>query len=725
MKEKKKGGMSLTTNTIMDKIWDFLKKLLSWFSSKDVQEKKTITTNPTKQNSIKQVKKDKSMTKETKNSTKKTLYALCVGINDYQHVGKLGGCVPDATNVYNYLKETSANTNFEFAPVLLTDDKATKGNIVKHFKEHLGKAKAGDVAVFYFSGHGAEEKADEVFWPYSQKKTLNTVVCYDSRNPAGVTDLSDKEIRYMIGKMTYNPDPKAELPHFVLMMDSCHSGGTTRWDEAKPRLTETVGARSWDKFIFADEISRDDVDKASSLKDVLPEGQHIHFGSCQGTQLAYEVRGSGVFTGTMLEILKRTSGQITYASLNDRIRYYVKDRFPQTPEIYSVKGEHLNPMKQYFLGGASAQKGLTADVLLNKKARKWILRMGAIQGIPSENFDDVKVEIVDLEGKPIVSATISEVQPDFCYIKPDDTDKLDIRESYNAKVRNIYRDPVGFYLDMDSDPTAMTRLKTGLDGIDSNWVGNFNVSFMDSYAAADYVVRVHDGHYEINRRGDDRPILEQQSTDLNDEKLMIVMPAFIKTIARRKFIDDLDNPKTQLKAADPSKPAASIEIYQVLDESDRSQDKLLSMNENNEVFVEEGDVLSVKTINNTRRNKLYFALMSLDTTFGVDAGLFGDNATEMLPREELWYDEKAFFDASFDDYILDFDFLESRTAFKLVASTATFSSKELTQDTLPPPIKFGEPEEINYRALKRRSAPKADDWMTTTVHIVMKNANGK
>lgn len=684
---------------------------------------------------VKRPKTD-NMTDQTSKPTKPgTLYALCVGINDYQYVGKLGGCVADTTNVYNYLKETCANTNYTFDAVLLKDADATKANIVKHFKEHLSKAKAGDVAFFFFAGHGAEEKADEVFHPYSQKKTLNTLVCYDSRSPQGVTDLSDKELRYLIGQLTYSTDPNAELPHFVLMMDSCHSGSVTRVDDAQPRLTTKNGARDWSKFIFANEISREDVANAKSLNEVLPQGQHIHFSSCEGTELAYETRGSGVFTTTLLDVLKRTNGKVSYASLNDRIRYYIKNRFPQTPTIYSVAGDNNNAMTQFFMGGASARPSYQVSTLYNTKDRKWILRMGAIQGIPMTGFEQVEVRIMDSANKPLTTATINNVQPDFCYLTINNVDALDIRESYNTDVSGIYNDPVGFYFDTNSHPTAVQSLKDQLMALpNTDWEADFNVSFVDTELAADYVVYVENDEYCIAHSEKPEavpadapqqpakkrvPVVEQQALDAS--KLMVHMPTFLKTIARRKFIDSLDNPTSQLQGRG-ALPAAGVEIYKVVDERDRSKDELLPMNADGEVMVSVGDLVSVRTVNNTRRDKLFFTLLYMDMTFGVDATSFGDNAVEMLAGEELWYGEKAAFEALHDDFILDFQLPETRMTFKLIASTAEFSAKELSQDALAAPRLSPSREETSYRALKRRSAPTADDWATTTVHIVVANA---
>ena len=654
-----------------------------------------------------------------------TLHALCVGINDYQYVPKLGGCVPDATNVYNYLEKSCANTDFKFDAVVLTDAQATKDAITSTFLSHLGKAKAGDIAVFYFSGHGAEEDADEVFWGASQKKTLNTMVAYDSRSPEGIPDIADKEMRYMISKMTYSEDPNASLPHFVLITDSCHSGGATRdVGEATARLTEKGGPRTWDKFLFSDKFSKDDVANATSLKAIMPQGQHVHFSSCEGTELAYEVKGSGVFTGTMLEVLSRTSGKITYSDLHNRIRYYIKGRFPQSPTIHAVEGGAVNAMEMNFLGGASEQKGLRANVVFNTKLRKWILDMGAIQGIPSTDFASVEVSVMDNDDAFLTKAIINTVTPDNCYIDVDE-DKVDIRESYSAEIKGIFREPVGLFLDASGDADAMAKLSASLKEEEEELTDGHNIKLVDTFAAADYVMSVKDGYYQISRASDTegRPIVEQQP--VGGPNSLTNITGHIKFIARYDFTLALDNPKTKLRAGDPSKPAAAVEVYRVHDEDDRSQDELIPIDENGRAEVNDGDLISVKTVNNTRRNKLFFALLYMDQTFGIDATALGDSAQEMLSGEELWYDEMAVFDALHEDFVLDFNYPESVMTFKLIASTETFSPRTLSQESLPPPVLDFDSDEEGTRGLKRRSKPDSADWCTTTVHIVIKNADGK
>src|SRR5262245_30860281 len=118
------------------------------------------------------------------------VYALLVGINDYpSQVGKLAGCLNDVDHFCAYL-----SNNFDKAYLaieVLKDSEATRDNVIKQFRGHLGKAREGDVALFQYCGHGARwasAKAFKEFYPDGKDEGL---VCIDSRRPGGF-DLADK-----------------------------------------------------------------------------------------------------------------------------------------------------------------------------------------------------------------------------------------------------------------------------------------------------------------------------------------------------------------------------------------------------------------------------------------------------------------------------------------------------------------------------------------------------
>ncbi len=166
----------------------------------------------------------------------RNIYALLVGINDYAPtVGKLSGCINDVDHFHSYLTD-----NFDKSMLrveVLKDADATRPNVIKQFRTHLGRAKAGDVAVFQYCGHGARcksAKAFERFYPDGKDEGL---VCYDSRSPAGF-DLADKELAVLLVELAKNE------PHIAVILDSCHSGSATRsaddFTQLKARQTHEV-----------------------------------------------------------------------------------------------------------------------------------------------------------------------------------------------------------------------------------------------------------------------------------------------------------------------------------------------------------------------------------------------------------------------------------------------------------------------------------------------------
>ncbi|MGX9727005.1 MAG: lysylphosphatidylglycerol synthase domain-containing protein [Candidatus Electronema sp. VV] len=82
------------------------------------------------------------------------VYALSVGINDYSpSVGKLRGCLNDVAALKSYLADVF--TKDRLCLETLTDSDATRDNIIRLFRSHLGRAGADDVVFLSFQAYGA------------------------------------------------------------------------------------------------------------------------------------------------------------------------------------------------------------------------------------------------------------------------------------------------------------------------------------------------------------------------------------------------------------------------------------------------------------------------------------------------------------------------------------------------------------------------------------------
>lgn len=92
--------------------------------------------------------------------------ALLVGINEYKN-GQLKCCINDVNSI-NEVLESNFDGSKNFHSKLLLDDNATRAGIRRGIKELFsGK---GEVALFYFSGHGFDDQNDGVIVSYDYEK---------------------------------------------------------------------------------------------------------------------------------------------------------------------------------------------------------------------------------------------------------------------------------------------------------------------------------------------------------------------------------------------------------------------------------------------------------------------------------------------------------------------------------------------------------------------------
>ena len=136
-----------------------------------------------------------------------TKRAVVVGINDYSAQGfsNLSGCVHDADAAYHLLIDA-----FLFDPAqvfLYTDAKATSSNILRALNYVLRISEPGDVACFYYAGHGG-------LHPASQPSTF-----YQTIIPHSGRFITDWDLWRAADQL------KPSEVNFTVILDSCHSGG--------------------------------------------------------------------------------------------------------------------------------------------------------------------------------------------------------------------------------------------------------------------------------------------------------------------------------------------------------------------------------------------------------------------------------------------------------------------------------------------------------------------
>jgi len=143
--------------------------------------------------------------------------ALLVGINQYPDPrNNLNGCINDVNDMSDFLIKQKQFNKADIKRI--TDEQATKANIMEGLSWLVNGAKAGDQLFFQYSGHGAQ-------MPTQSKKgepdKLDEVICPYDFDWTDATALKDKEFNKVFAQM-----PKGV--EFIWVSDSCHSQDLSR-----------------------------------------------------------------------------------------------------------------------------------------------------------------------------------------------------------------------------------------------------------------------------------------------------------------------------------------------------------------------------------------------------------------------------------------------------------------------------------------------------------------
>ena len=195
------------------------------------------------------------------------LYRLCIGVDQYaQPALNLQSAVKDATDVHSALEQYCVGTDNRFGAsrgALLTNERATRQNVLKEITEIRKLAKPGDLVVFLFAGHGVKQK-DEFY--------LLTHEADPSQSLRGKS-LSGADLRETLSDV--------ECP-VLLVLDACHSASSVKaFRPATDELTRSLTAVSAGVTVLAAAMSH---------------------------EVASATRENGFFTSAFLKALKLEEG---------------------------------------------------------------------------------------------------------------------------------------------------------------------------------------------------------------------------------------------------------------------------------------------------------------------------------------------------------------------------------------------------------------------------------
>jgi hypothetical protein len=258
--------------------------------------------------------------------------ALCIGINQYQHfpAATLNGCVSDAHDMASLLKDL---LGFEDSDITrLTDQAATKANIMRELRRMVDGALTGKYnhLVFSFSGHGTQvpdlnldefDRADEAFCPHdlasngSQWNRDHLIV--------------DDELH----------DLFVQLPSTVILevfLDTCHSGAGLRAADLlmdrKPRYLPPPSLEAFRDIEYR---------RARPAHQKLLEkglSHHILWTACKESQTAADafIQGTwhGAFTYHFCKEARASGNHLSRAKVLAKVRSDLQTSlFTQTPQL--------------------------------------------------------------------------------------------------------------------------------------------------------------------------------------------------------------------------------------------------------------------------------------------------------------------------------------------------------------------------------------------------------
>lgn len=217
--------------------------------------------------------------------------ALCIGINNFKNYPQsaLNGCINDANDMVALIKKYLGFSDTDI--VKLTDDQATKANIIKNLKEMVDGAKAGkyDSLVFSMSSHGTQmpdtsgdepDKVDEAFCPHDLAVKGNV---WDPDRIIVDDELHDLFI---------------QLPENVTLevyLDTCHSGSGLKaidlLQDRKPRFMPPPSLEAFQEI-------EGKVSKAT-IRPLVGKGlkQHILWAACKPDQTSADANIEGSWHG--------------------------------------------------------------------------------------------------------------------------------------------------------------------------------------------------------------------------------------------------------------------------------------------------------------------------------------------------------------------------------------------------------------------------------------------
>jgi hypothetical protein len=294
--------------------------------------------------------------------------AVVIGVNDYsiQGINSLSYCVNDAQSMYHLLVNA-----FGFDPSQIfyyANVQASRSNILRALRYVITSSEPGDVACFYYSGHGSRIRAE--------RGRADADKYYEAIIPASGDWITDWELFTVANELAQS------VVNFTVILDSCHSGGMHETDAAQKARSPVLSSELIDAIVRflrtlipcgiclphdSTELNNNvgnvtahngviDLDEDPD-KTLVRLAKSTLIAGCKFDELSWEHPDfrHGFLTQSFLDLVNQSNFEISHHDLMDQLRRLVGQKVreklggsvAQTPQL---RGQ-MNRMEEGFLQG--------------------------------------------------------------------------------------------------------------------------------------------------------------------------------------------------------------------------------------------------------------------------------------------------------------------------------------------------------------------------------------
>ncbi|KZS96860.1 hypothetical protein SISNIDRAFT_534021 [Sistotremastrum niveocremeum HHB9708] len=374
------------------------------------------------------------------------MFALIIGINQYQNVKQLTGAVADSEAVENFLKDELSVPAKRI--VTLRDSAATRDAIIRAIQSLATNPdiEKNDPIVIYYAGLGASVKKPTGWDDWISLDNKVELLCpYDLGAPPDAVEydpqlgIPDRTIAALLTKISAEKGD-----NITVVLDCCHSARINdklSLDGAEARLYENAPPidADCDHNIWA-KVSDGPASGVSASFVNQKQGSQILLAACHKDELAWEKDGRGLFTKRLLRLLDEIHvGRTDYATLMRKSANLAKHAVPGQSQSAICQGIRIH------------RKLFSQDDIFDKKSfvsgqtedGKIVLNAGTAQGLrPSVRVDIYEDNDPSSSTEKIVTLVVSEIAATraLLTLPPGSTETLAVPAHFYGRIPERHPD---------------------------------------------------------------------------------------------------------------------------------------------------------------------------------------------------------------------------------------------------------------------------------------------